>query len=126
MKAGRELDFKVATEVMGWEPRYVERGRLLGPYLTSGPLDQLYCYNVPGGPHRPCGWSPSTEIAAAWEVVEKVVERTRFRVQVGCGLNFAGNFSWYAFFGDPADSGSGQCETAPLAISLAALKAVSL
>lgn len=65
MPAGREMDALVATEVMEWhwykfiEPEYVDFGAK-GAWLDSG---NRVMHNE---------WYPSTDIGAAWEVVEKM------------------------------------------------------
>jgi hypothetical protein len=63
MPAGREMDALVAERVMGWTPK--------PPYG--------HWYDADGNPsgYHPeatdCRkWSPSTDIAAAWQVVEKI------------------------------------------------------
>lgn len=56
-RAGRQLDAAVAEKVMGWDPHQ----------LRGQPNKDLY--------KDPCWgsyWCPSTDIAAAWEVVEKI------------------------------------------------------
>lgn len=63
MKAGRELDALVAEKVMGWMD-----GDGVGLRVADGEvINSMDC--------RP--WSPSTDIAAAWEVVEKMAARMR-------------------------------------------------
>lgn len=112
VKAGRELDALVAEHVMGWKPH------ASNPY---GIAVWWYASPVPGRPPR--SFQPSENVAHAFEAAECVMDRTKWRFQCGysCGLN--GRPRWYAFFGDPADA-SGAADTAPLAICLAALKAV--
>jgi hypothetical protein len=52
--SGTGMDRLVGTDVMGWE--WVDAD---GYWITSGP-------------HKPAGWSPSTDIEAAMEVVERL------------------------------------------------------
>lgn len=70
------LDFKVAVEVMGWKPVYVRRdveGRqmMFATRTYEGSIEDLDFYETKG-PRMPCGWSPSTNIADAWQVVERM------------------------------------------------------
>lgn len=112
MKPGRELDALIAEKVMGRPTeRYagavvfsVDPNSIQGVY----PLDYIV-------PHY------STDIAAAWEVVEKVYD-WNFRLERFEGLSkdyygaqFFLNGEWHY----------GEADTAPLAICLAALKAVT-
>ena len=60
MKPGPELDALVAERVMGWEARQGVLGCEVPPR------------GVPLGMGGWPTWSPSTDIAAAWEVVEKL------------------------------------------------------
>ena len=101
MKPGPELDALVAEKVMG--------------------LGNDWCLHV--GVHPPCG-SPcpidySTDIAAAWQVVEKIGNASL--------VNHASGGAWHVEFelkggSLPYDTG----DTAPHAICLAALKAVGV
>lgn len=104
MKPGRELDALVARDVMGWEVR--------GPH--SGPWVILRGY--PEYPHlTDKTWRPSTDIADAWEVVEKLADGTR-TVHVWKPRNYG----WGCSIGHS----HGEAYTAPHAICLAALRAV--
>lgn len=109
--AGRELDALVAEKVMGWEQRlsveddandrWVYQTGTKPPYAVARLMDM---------------WHPSTSIADAWLVVEKL------------GGNFCLNTplqtsGWQCVIGGPhfADV---TASTAPHAICLAALRAV--
>lgn len=117
MKPGRELDALVAEKVMGWrvvrEPQDDGYG---GP-----PLPKPFLWAIGDGTpavfregQEPQPWSPSRDIAAAWEVVEKV-SGSYFILDFDSGY-------WSAEF---SPSGMGmRGTTAPHAICLAALKAV--
>ena len=60
MPASREMDELIATDVMGWQPSKIHLG------FWATPLEDGCEYN-----HHPVDeWSPSTDIAAAWEVIE--------------------------------------------------------
>jgi hypothetical protein len=100
MKAGRELDALIAEKVMGFDKRIVSK-------VDGMPYADVLHY--------------STQIADAWLVVEKFPN-----VAI-----FGPNDSWLVRFSD--DDGSiythpvdepARADTAPLAICLAALKAV--
>lgn len=97
MPAGREMDALVAEKVMGW--RLDDDGFWT---LIADPMCQA---------SKPKAYS--SDIALAWEVVEKMGRP--------CNLTFHHDGRWAMQFGG---SGSGLGDTAPLAISRAALKAV--
>lgn len=120
MKAGRELDTLVAEKVMGWEATAdglywdarQKRTRLVLGSVIAKKREEMGIENGPG-----FVFAPSTDIAAAWEVVEK-----------------ADLWSLYGSIGDGPyraciqfedREGLMTADTAPLAICLAALKAVS-
>ena len=101
MQPGRELDALIAEKVMGQNTRGLSGCGSWGCGCSSDPYPHLPKY--------------SEDIAAAWRVVEKldgtyepVIERH------GPG--------WTAWF----DSNQAWADTAPLAICLAALKAVGV
>lgn len=64
IKPGKELDALIAEKVMGWERKCIGDDY----YLENPRAHHLSKYNAP----QPY----STHIAAAWEVVEKIVEDT--------------------------------------------------
>ena len=120
MEAGRELDTLVAEKVMGWEATAdglywdarQKRTRLVLGSAIAKKREEMGIENGPG-----FVFAPSTDIAAAWEVVEK-----------------ADLWSLYGSIGDGPyraciqfedREGLMTADTAPLAICLAALKAVS-
>ncbi len=85
LAAGRELDILVAEEVMGWkdgEEEFCNSGWLkpndseIQPWVWSGWLT----HNASDSNDFTVAyvgkeiWNPSTSIAAAWEVVEKMME----------------------------------------------------
>ena len=85
MKPGRELDALVVEKVMGWK------------WLSGNP------------------WAPSTDIAAAWEVLEKMRERG-YTVEVFFGWESGKDFQkddWVAEFDDITDEHLGVAKTAP-------------
>lgn len=112
MKAGRELDALVAEKVMGWKLSNATDGT---EYWDNG----KFCGGI-----WPKEWNPSTNIADAWNVVEKMkskdylfslknIVKGTFTFSL---TDWGGNCSTYA----------AEAETAPLAICLAALKAVGV
>lgn len=101
MKAGRELDALVAEEVMGLDPEWHKQ--------------------VPVGRVTPCY---STDIAAAWEVVEKLCREERYPT-VQFAVNVDGKQAWWCSLVNPADV-EVHAPAAPLAVCLAALKAVGV
>lgn len=105
MKAGHELDILVANKVFGWE--YDE---FLAMFYTK---DETVC--IP----RHSNFRPSTNIADAWKVVEKIhaTDNTWLHLAFDESESF-----WLARFSDRLNFI--QKETAPLAICLAALKAL--
>jgi hypothetical protein len=134
MNAGRELDALVAEKVMGWKWQRHEdsKGWWCETFHDPNGLKALVrdekgtreSHWWPGGEMGARSMpSYSTEISAAWEVVEKMVgKRPAFFVmdrpvdvfskEWRCAFDTSGAYSW-------ADS-------APFAICLAALKAVGV
>ena len=135
MKADRELDARIAEDVMGWIPWLEKRGEYthvvwqkdeMEPYRRSRNWEsQVERYTK-------TTWSeidpmehvvyeffkPSTQIADAWLVVEKlggVVGIDRFP-------KYDDPDEWYWDVG--FNKGTAQADTAPLAICLAALAVV--
>ena len=119
LEPGRKLDMLVAEQVMGW---------LVDPIFriyAGADREMLHCNEPPIGSKKK-RWSPSTSIAAAWEVVEKL--------QLSIIPNNIGT-KWEAgiWHDDDIDSyhhgfytsDSAFCDTAPHAICLAALKAIA-
>lgn len=116
--SGRELDAAVAREVMGWWSVYYDDETFTDEWSGR-----------PGDKHAARAWVPpySTNIAAAWEVVDELVHRFHTVVK---GPFHVGS-DWFAGFtpvgvtgwnGRPDHKASGS--TAPLAICRAALLAV--
>ena|SRR3990167_916449 len=123
LEAGPELDALVATRVMGWklgEPHFLH-----GELMHGGSVEEVW--EGPGLPRAdgssPVSWGfkPSINIAAAWEVVEKLNAKFKYiDIATGdgwlCMVNsFDGN--------NPVFETEGRAITAPLAICRAALKA---
>lgn len=136
MDAGRELDALVAEKVMGW----VNVACLNGGNTPTGEPDDDWNRDARNDPRHGGTGIPqvhrlevpdySTQINDAWEVVEKLKRDgwnvslggdngwgcTIYKIHAQGGKNFSS--TWEESFG-PINA-----ETAPLAICLAALKAV--
>ena len=135
LKAGRELDVMVAEKVMGWnwypvtedQVYYSEEARKRGGFWRDG-IVSVGCTTPDGSPNCP---AYSTDIAAAWEVVEHM-QRTHWRCAFSLfGPDEEGPWTkcWRACFSkkwavSPDSDDIIVCDTAPHAICLAALKAV--
>lgn len=117
MKAGRELDALVAEQVMG-----------LDVHWSSSNEPLLTVRSAPNAHHHKELPPYGTDIAAAWEVVEKVGGKAY--VEMGLRNDAGDGADWCATFGHAEgntkwiEDGGAFAETAPLAICLAALKAV--
>ena len=131
MAAGRELDALVAKVVFDLTVRWLSVPRHPHEHGAGVPIQPQSCDPPPGltGAWAAMYWvipRYSTDIAAAWEVVEKLVALGFVTVHLSQGIKEPG---WYAsFFGDPATDGKGgyaRADTAPLAICRAALKATT-
>jgi len=70
MKAGRELDRLIAETVMGWRLKHWRDETDGGTYWVSADGEFAGKYSVGSDPKW--RWSPSTDIAAAWQVVDKM------------------------------------------------------
>ncbi len=117
MEAGPDLDRMVAERVMGWH---------IAPWEdeTDGGLewkDALGHYMAPysSGQNPKWRWSPSTDIAAAWRVVEHITRVPRTVVEARQAANTA-----FAIWWDHANLWAHTASEAALAISRAALQAV--
>lgn len=112
MEAGEELDRLIHEKVMD----------MVSP--LSSAQDQKE-YEKIRGVIPP---SYSTDIAAAWEVVDQV-DKKGFTFSIESHFNGAGRkyYKWSAVFGDRINNNNGtEGYTAPHAICLAALKAVGV
>lgn len=124
MNAGRDMDALVAEKVMGWDLKTVwigseEHKRLIAPERHYMPDDYPWY---------------STDIAAAWMVVEKMQERFKCGVKVFAiipeqiervGKKYVCSFhSGTLEYITPELHTSDKADTAPLAICRAALKAI--
>lgn len=118
MEAGREMDALVAEKVMGWIEKKYPMGRA------------LYWTDSDGHSQRACieAWNPSTNISAAWEVIEKIEGGQR---EMLCNLIHKGfgftSLIWEAELRECRGNHKyyiADATTAPLAICRAALLAV--
>ena len=114
MDAGRDMDALVAEKVMGWNN--IEGGH--GHPTESGPFVDCGClshaYQKQEIPHY------STDIAAAWEVVEKMMDEGEY-TSLEC---YGGRYCFHIHLtADTDDIHIEVAETAPLAICSAALAA---
>lgn len=100
LKAGRELDVLIAEKIMGLHVIQAQNGDFV---LDDGRPQGLRAY--------------SSDIACAWEVVGKLLEHAYTAVQIE-GLHYHG-------YKCTVGVSDGFADTAPMAICLAALKAVS-
>ncbi len=115
MKAGRELDALVAEKVMGWVFQKATR-----PFEYPG-------WSLPNGDFKNIAELPpvSTNIAAAWQVVEKVRELTvSLNNADGWECCFSTTNGSFLVAGD--EEFYGRASTAPHAICLAALRAMGV
>jgi hypothetical protein len=130
LPAGAELDALVAEQVMGWP--------LWRPESRGGAVLESWGFDAHGRVQKvverrettagregwwtcPELWSPSTDIAAAWEVVTDVSRTLKVEVyRDGHTTTF-----WMCSIehDDNSEAGYAVAETAPLAICRAALKA---
>jgi len=116
MKPGYALDALVAEKVLGWRLEY----HTFGSDLPGGPF-RAYGYDSSG--RHLCGDFPhfSTDIAAAWQVVEKFAADNW---EVSVGWSIADN-AWLCGIGlDGHGWDMELADTALHAICLAALKAM--
>ena len=142
MEAGRELDALVAEKVMGWRKEYMfpaervrgedlpDRGALVwresGQKSYKWLVEDRDCWIPEECPED--GFHPSTDIAAAWLVVERLAQE--WDVEIYRFQSMAINSAyWVCKFGELVDyepTYFAQALSAPHAICLAALKAVGV
>ena len=117
-KKGREVDARVAREVMGWRPRlFGDSPRLMKarPDLDPNGLDW---WDAGSGGEVSNLWSPSTDIAAAWQVVEAMRERG-----YTVSLQEMQRGEWIAIFHNGQEMREDFAATPEAALCLAALAA---
>lgn len=127
MEAGPEMDRAVGELVMGWVLVWYEREDCKAwTYILpkASPEDHdIRCYigaepRVGGLRH----WSPSTDIAAAWEVVEKMrAAKWFFHCDLDDGPDLVMFYRTVGDYGKEPDSAAVEAKSMPLAICRAAL-----
>jgi len=123
MMTNEELDARVAEKVMGWtwgkSPDPLVNGNA---WSEPRPDDPMRRWQVASG-----GWSPSTDISAAWQVVEKM-RQGGFAHDLHTPNSTIGehksSFWRWAPSGGRWQEKRAMDKSAPRAISLAALSAI--
>jgi len=120
MEPGLELDRLVAEWVMGWKEEHIEDDRW---HINAN----FWCRGNEIGPQVQ-KWSPSTDIAAAMKVVQKLLEKG-FRVSMYSPWKGQSNSSaipeWTVYIlGNQGFHTEADGRTLPLAICRAALLAI--
>lgn len=124
MKAGRELDALIAKKIMGWKQEYIQS--------VSGEWHPMWKepeYLIPPGSYKAQVVPPfSTDLAAAWKVVKKLMEYGDVFIE------FWSDDEWFVAnkpVGVREDAACASCDgrktgesSVPLAICRAALKIV--
>ena len=133
----REIDALVAEKVMGWtripsnHPYrwYNDRGGV----IVEGQPQKFPCYDKANATYGgiPDDWRPSSSIAAAWEVVEKLSGPDFDHRCVIVSKTDMTDEKWGCEIGNTQAAGSdgasyAVADTAPMAICLAALNAVGV
>lgn len=126
MDAGRELDKLIAEKVMNdverYLPLYKRLTDLSAKEFVSGETKPIYIPVYKGGNLNPKRYS--TDIAAAWEVINKIYSLKGFMLELS-GTH--GNLGWgCSMFLAGVQDLSEDCESAPHAICLAALKVMKI
>lgn len=121
MIPGRKLDALVAEKVMKCK---IEKPLSYAP--LCGCLDLNHSIRDPG--RLPLIKNYSTDIAAAWEVVEKLTSKIEPHFQLGLCDVYTESPKWHAelYLDRPRKRVFAKADTAPHAICLAALKAVGV
>ena len=120
-EAGRDLDARVAVEVMGWtlaDRRAMGWGDGPPVWITGESSDD---------PNSSPTWQdfrPSTDIAAAWEVVENLAD-AGWLVEVSGKACHPGQWCAHVISVDGEHLHDAVADTAPLAICLASLSALA-
>lgn len=128
MKTGRELDALIAEKVMGLSLAHMPDARDSKSGVIVSEISDSDVYFWDG---RERDWSPipnySTDVAAAWEVVEKFKSKKIEFALIRDVSIWQASFQWndsFPYHWDCIEWVDG--ETAPHAICLAALKAVGV
>ena len=139
LEPGPELDALVAEKVMGWKRLEPDTHHKFGFYgsdpqrnpegtIFIGTQEEYGRLSVGGSWLLTNQWSPSTSIADAWEVVEKMQSMNNQRdIHIECLLDkWSVSMCHFERDGESMEWGDWTIDanTAPHAICLAALKAV--
>lgn len=123
----RELDAAVAEKVMGWKLYDYENGR-----YAKTKADYVDAYTNDGwgwegrsGDEYAHQWSPSTDISAAWEVVERV-KSAKVRFLILCDAEWCAAEFFAVETGERIGEASLPPKQITRAICLAALAAVEV
>lgn len=130
----REIDALIAEKLMGYcvWPRVIDGGESpVGSCGTVGNRGGWADCNCPCGKRRWFGMDDdahySTDIASAWEVVDKIVgDQYEYKFELERLTGRVAPGRWFAYFYKGLDRFSGHGEDAPMAICLAALKSVGV
>ncbi len=121
----RELDVLVAEKVMGWEPKESVTGHYDQWTDKEGKLRTTWSDALPIA----FCWRPSTSIADVWEVVESVSNELVWLALEGPAPYDASKEGWRCSiisYDPDVPTHCVDAATAPRAICLAALRAVSI
>lgn len=113
IEPGPELDRPIAERVMGWKEGYE---------FVCDSWGLLYYANF--GLERKRPWSPSTDIAAAWEVVNELVSKYSFELCSYIDILDNTRVQWLVDFVSTKTIYRVVAPTVPLAVCRAALLAV--
>ncbi len=119
---GRDLDSIVAGKVMGWtDVRKQSIANAMGQHV----MDDYVGLPVPGAPQLVLVPRYSTMIQEAWKVADHLRSRSQF-VAVISGTGPQGVQPWICKINRDGGFLEERADTAPIAICLAALKAVGV
>ncbi len=123
MSTGPELDALLAEKVMGWRrfDNWSQAAGMQQPFFLVGEFGVMVYHH----PDLGKSWSPSRNMADAWEVVEKIEKTLNFQID-NVGLENKDQRRWRVLFGRSGDPISvvADADSAPLAIARAALQTV--
>ena len=132
LKVGRKLNILIAKNVMGWT-----HWENCNDGDWEGPDDVTFFANFsgefglavyePGYDEPTFYFAPSTDLQDAWDVVEKMKDKSWLITIQNCHDKTGHNYQWCVIMAnnDPeSEAVEGMASTVPLAICLAALKAV--
>jgi len=123
MQAGREIDALIAEKVMGWKVHARNTA-----WWVKAEEENESTTNIMGWTCGNDRFSPSTDIAAAWEVREHMKKSGFYGLIKDCGKSYTSLFvkTMVDEEGEHEQIGHSLAETAPLVICRAALKALGV